>query len=981
MSFKFEIEIQALKKRNIRLIFVIGSKGVETTFHCEKIMQELKFSHISMSDLIKDELKAKSMIGEVCEEYYKKRQLIPDEFVFSLLLKKIINSNNSIFLISGFPRNLDQALFIERKLKEIKIIIYLSIDKENFHRKLLSKNFSEELISSTIKYFNNTTLPLIQFYNNFGIIREIQANSHPNIVNIKFKKCLIPEIYCIIGKKYSGKTTFSKCLKERINIDIINFKDFLNRIDIVNRISDDNYVINRFIDDLRMIEEEKILIEDFPLNENYYRLFLKNAKEIKKIYYLETDDSTSNERMMKLDSTDKQFIGSAQLKVELDQFKLNDPLKFLEKEKDLVLKFKVNNYFEIDFEEFFNKIKPNIYLIRGDNSSLSYDLESYLIKNENFHVVDVYRSVQETILRENILGKKVKEFNEKFLDIPLNLVIDCVKPYIFREDVKNIILKYDNITYDKIQEFEKSICQINKLIYVTFPNKNNLEIPFNSEDEKNVEIYFKEMNRIFYYEKENIDYYTIQEFQDKITNINIVYGMPYSGKTTFTKHLCQNYGYDLLDINEVIKKLKERKNPEDPENAELLPNDLFEEYEKIIKLNKSKKLIVDNIVNTLLIDFDLIKQFILKIGSIDKFYFVQTLSTELQSRFKKIKLDIQNQDPLNENELEEFNLNMKIPEQILYEIQKISNKSILIDTTLSSNISIQNFDKKYGNKIIYLKYDESNLKIENTIWQLALNYKALYVNIPKLIFSHFYKNNETSNQLRRLFSKKDLKNYDPKLIHFKYNPINFDDNIVLKIIKDFLSKNSKENESSNLVFMTGYLNSDLLYDQQQSIIPLLEMKNLFSLGTLYSYYEINNLLIEFDDNIEEILLDAPKKEIKKKDLNNSENIEDGQIENNNNQNDEQAEMEENPDEIKKFNPFGKSWSNYNGKPRNYIQILKKLTKLDIISPNKSLNNEEIIKYLNESIFTQINLKEDFMKENDSKRNYDLFSIHFLLLKK
>jgi hypothetical protein len=92
-------------------------------------------------------------------------------------------------------------------------------------------------------------------------------------------------------------------------------------------------------------------------------------------------------------------------------------------------------------------------------------------------------------------------------------------------------------------------------------------------------------------------------------------------------------------------------------------------------------------------------------------------------------------------------------------------------------------------------------------------------------------------------------------------------------------------------------------------------------------------------------------------------------------------MEENPDEIKKFNPFGKSWSNYNGKPRNYIQILKKLTKLDIISPNKSLNNEEIIKYLNESIFTQINLKEDFMKENDSKRNYDLFSIHFLLLKK
>jgi hypothetical protein len=58
-------------------------------------------------------------------------------------------------------------------------------------------------------------------------------------------------------------------------------------------------------------------------------------------------------------------------------------------------------------------------------------------------------------------------------------------------------------------------------------------------------------------------------------------------------------------------------------------------------------------------------------------------------------------------------------------------------------------------------------------------------------------------------------------------------------------------------------------------------------------------------------------------------------------------VKENPDEIKKFNPFGKSWSNYNGKPRNYIQILKKLTQLDIISPNKSLNNEEIIKFIAE----------------------------------
>ena len=102
-----------------------------------------------------------------------------------------------------------------------------------------------------------------------------------------------------------------------------------------------------------------------------------------------------------------------------------------------------------------------------------------------------------------------------------------------------------------------------------------------------------------------------------------------------------------------------------------------------------------------------------------------------------------------------------------------------------------------------------------------------------MIYCHFYENDETSRKLESVYGKKklgvDCKNpYDfNEMIYYKYNPIFFEKDLINKIILDHIGKNYKIIEDSgNLVLLTGYLNSDLLEEQEGPYnLPLLEIKN------------------------------------------------------------------------------------------------------------------------------------------------------------
>ena len=90
------------------------------------------------------------------------------------------------------------------------------------------EEMSDERNKDHLREFREQSEPLIQFYQKFGVVRNINAELEVSQVFEAVKEKLYPTIYLIIGKKYSGKTTLGNMLSQRMSLKKIDYKEFIN---------------------------------------------------------------------------------------------------------------------------------------------------------------------------------------------------------------------------------------------------------------------------------------------------------------------------------------------------------------------------------------------------------------------------------------------------------------------------------------------------------------------------------------------------------------------------------------------------------------------------------------------------------------------------------------------------------------------------------------------------------------------------------
>ena len=170
-----------------------------------------------------------------CEPFSSKGQLVPFDIITRILVKAILTKSGSNFLIDGFPRSLEQALYLDKHVKDMKIILNVFADDEILRKRLMNRanllgrkdDSDEKIINERIKIFKEESLPAINFYQKYGIVKDINSNFDVNTCYATVVENLLPEVYCVIGKRYSGKSSVCKFLEKRINGKVIDFNEFL----------------------------------------------------------------------------------------------------------------------------------------------------------------------------------------------------------------------------------------------------------------------------------------------------------------------------------------------------------------------------------------------------------------------------------------------------------------------------------------------------------------------------------------------------------------------------------------------------------------------------------------------------------------------------------------------------------------------------------------------------------------------------------
>lgn len=225
-------------------------------------------------------------------------------------------------------------------------------------------------------------------------------------------------------------------------------------------------------------------------------------------------------------------------------------------------------------------------------------------------------------------------------------------------------------------------------------------------------------------------------------------------------------------------------------------------------------------------------------------------------------------EEMTEEQKQAYDETLDKPKKLLEDIRAKSANVIKVDCNEAEIKSIQKFDKQFGINLIVIKH-EYDICLEKTLQLFSTKNKILYINVPKLIYNHFYNNDSFAKKLESTYGRKKLKENikDPEdfdeVVYYKYNPIKFEKSLVNQMILEYVAANSKIIEDSgNFVLLSGYLNYDLLENVEEPYnLPLYELKSTMELGELTAFIQLtrNEIKEDEDEQPVQLVIEKPKK--------------------------------------------------------------------------------------------------------------------------
>ena len=137
-------------------ILFLGAPGCGKGTQSKKIIKKYNIPQISTGDLLREEIKSGSEIGEEIKSIMSTGQFVSDDLVVSLVSKKIDSPEcGNGFILDGFPRNISQANNLDRMFEEKNLcldhVILIDVPEED-----LVARCTGRLLCDTCDYIGNT---------------------------------------------------------------------------------------------------------------------------------------------------------------------------------------------------------------------------------------------------------------------------------------------------------------------------------------------------------------------------------------------------------------------------------------------------------------------------------------------------------------------------------------------------------------------------------------------------------------------------------------------------------------------------------------------------------------------------------------------------------------------------------------------------------------------------------------------------------
>jgi len=140
-------------------IILLGAPGSGKGTQAEHLMSALGLTHIATGDLFRYNLKNRTKLGLMAEEFMNKGQLVPDEVTIAMVRERLQEPDvKQGIIFDGFPRTLPQAEALTALMAELGMVldrvVYLVVPDEDIVERLSGRLICKECQTPFHKVYN-----------------------------------------------------------------------------------------------------------------------------------------------------------------------------------------------------------------------------------------------------------------------------------------------------------------------------------------------------------------------------------------------------------------------------------------------------------------------------------------------------------------------------------------------------------------------------------------------------------------------------------------------------------------------------------------------------------------------------------------------------------------------------------------------------------------------------------------------------------
>lgn len=210
-------------------LVLLGPPGSGKGTQGERLQEDLRLPYYATGDILRAAVRDETELGRTAKEYMDRGDLVPDEVIVGVIGERIASPEaRDGFILDGFPRTTPQAEALDAKLRElgrdVTAVLLIDVSDDEVVRRLggrrtcaegghvfhvefnppreegvcdidgseliVRDDDKPEVIRKRLETYHEKTEPLVDYYDDRGLLRRIDGGAEPAAVGEQIRRTL-----------------------------------------------------------------------------------------------------------------------------------------------------------------------------------------------------------------------------------------------------------------------------------------------------------------------------------------------------------------------------------------------------------------------------------------------------------------------------------------------------------------------------------------------------------------------------------------------------------------------------------------------------------------------------------------------------------------------------------------------------------------------------------------------------------------------